>query len=267
MKLIPVLALSVLLVVPLAFAQDDNADADGAEGDAPPADDVDGMMYDENLHPLTDMPEASPDVQVVGLLNPSVSIDAVLSQKVVHGTEVTAIVGVVNNGQDPINVTSIMGSLNNNEDFGYYLHNFTQTEYSAWLEEGEEVSIGYTFKTAGNLDPVKYTVALTAFYENEEELFSHTFFNETMEFLEAPTDFNIDLTVLLLVVVIIGSGYFVVEKFGATPGSAAVSRIMKSKPTTGSSDSLTAVPKKLADDGRRRRVGKGKKKSSSRQKQ
>ena len=52
--------------------------------------------------------------------------------------------------------------------------------------EDEEQTFRYRFMPMNSLDldPVKYNLALTVFYENEEELFSTTFFNETVSFSE-----------------------------------------------------------------------------------
>ena len=95
-------------------------------------------------------------------------------------------VGLVNEGQEPINVTNIAGSLNSPYDFNYYMQNFTQVPYNAIIHEDEELTLRYQFKPMSTLDlNVEYTIALTAFYENDEELFSETFFNGTVTFYES----------------------------------------------------------------------------------
>merc|ERR1712166_1306696 len=101
-----------------------------------------------------------------------------------------AIVGLVNEGQEPINVTKVMGSLNSPFDFNYYIQNFTEQNLNTVIHEDEEYTFRYRFRPIDTLDPVEYHIALTVFYENDEELVSHTFFNDTVTFYEPTSMFD-----------------------------------------------------------------------------
>merc|ERR1711957_845394 len=58
------------------------------------------------------------------------------------------------------------------------------------IHEDEEYTFRYRFRPIDTLDPVEYHIALTVFYENDEELFSHTFFNDTVTFYEPTSMFD-----------------------------------------------------------------------------
>jgi len=135
---------------------------------------------DDDTHILTDMPEASPDVMCFGVL------PKYLDDRLPIGETIDALVGIVNEGQEPINVTAITGSLNSPYDFNYYLQNFTESKLNVIILEDEEMNFRYQFKPIETIDlDVEYKIALTAFYENDEELFSFTFYNGTVVFYEA----------------------------------------------------------------------------------
>ena len=181
--LLALLGLVIFASVTPSFADEDEAAEDeAAEEVAEEAEEEEDELPedDEDVHPLTDMPLASPDVLTAGVFpneNPG-------KLRFGIGKQVDALVGIVNNGQEAINVTAIMGSLNSPFDFNYYIQNFTDFTYNTIVQEEEEASFHYRFQTASNLDPVDYQVALTIFYENDDELFSHTFFNGSVSFYE-----------------------------------------------------------------------------------
>lgn len=132
---------------------------------------------------LTDMPEASDDVIVNGYFPKNADLKFPL------GEVVDVLFGVVNEGQDRINVTAVAGSLNSPYDFNYYMQNFTEVNYNTIIFEDGELSFRYQFKPIETIDlNVEYKVALTAFYESDEELFSSTFFNGTITFVEKTSE-------------------------------------------------------------------------------
>jgi len=165
-------------MTPVAYADDEEAGEEAEEEEEEEEDYIEEGDVDE--HPLTDMPLPSPEVLAAGLF-PN---EDPASPRFAIGEPVDAVVGLVNNGQEAINVTMIMGSLNSPFDFNYFIQNFSGYNYNTIVQEGEEFSFHYRFQTAINLDPVDYQVALTVFYENEDELFSHTFFNASVNFYE-----------------------------------------------------------------------------------
>jgi len=139
---------------------------------------------DENVHYLTDMPEPSPDVICNGVFP---KFDGA---RLPMGEVADVIVGLVNRGQEPMNVTSIAGSINSPFDFGYYIQNFTGQQYNQLVHEDDEITLRYKFMPIDTLDPVDYHISLTVFYENDEELFSTTFFNATVTFYEPESAFG-----------------------------------------------------------------------------
>jgi len=162
-----------LAFIGFAFAEEEKAGGTKAAAEA-----------DANVHPLTDMPEASPDVVCNGVF------PKIKGGKVPLGQSVDAIVGIVNEGQEAINVTYVMGSINSPFDSHYYVQNFTKRNFNKVIHEDEEYTFRYRFTPMDSLDPVEYHMSLTAFYENEEELFSHTFFNSTVTFYEPGSAFD-----------------------------------------------------------------------------
>lgn len=140
---------------------------------------------DADTHPLTDMPEASPDV-VIGGVFPKLT-----DNKMPLGEPIDALIGFVNEGQETMNVTYVMGSINSPFDSNYYIQNFTKRDYNKMVHEDEEFTFRYRFQPMDTLDPVEYKLALTIFYENEEELFSTTFFNGTATFYQPSSAFEL----------------------------------------------------------------------------
>lgn len=229
----------VFATVPIAFAEDAEEAAEEAmedEGD-----------YDD-LHPLTDMPESSPDVICSGVFpnNPG--------NRLPLSDVVDAMVGLVNEGQEPINVTRVMGSLNSPFDFNYYIQNFTEQQFNTIIHEDEEYTFRYRFRPIDTLDPVEYHIALTVFYENDEELFSHTFFNDTVTFYEPKSMFDSGNILKLLLGCAIGAailygGSMAMGSGMAGGGSKNSSEWVSSK--NGGGSSRTQVK-------RRKTPGKGK---------
>ena len=84
---------------------------------------------------LTDMPESSPDVIVNGIFPKNADLEFPV------GDVVDVLFGVVNEGQEPINVTAVAGSLNSPYDFNYYMQNFSEVNYNAIILEDEEISL------------------------------------------------------------------------------------------------------------------------------
>jgi len=198
LKLVLVCALALVLVtVPFTVAEEEAA-AEEVEEDEGDYDDV---------HALTDMPESSPDVICSGLF------PKLIGNRMALGEVMDAIVGLVNEGQEPINVTKVMGSLNSPFDFNYYIQNFTEQNLNTVIHEDEEYTFRYRFRPIDTLDPVEYHIALTVFYENDEELFSHTFFNDTVTFYEPTSMFDSgNIMKLLLGAAVACSVFFIGSK-------------------------------------------------------
>jgi len=106
---------------------------------------------------------------------------------------VLVLVGFRNEGNTPVNVTSIAGSLNNAAEYHYHMHNYTHTHYGQMVQPQEEYTFSYTFHLHDLLDPVMYRSPLTVFYETEEYSFRTTFFNGTIEVKEPPSRVDVPM--------------------------------------------------------------------------
>lgn len=241
---------------------DDEEDA-GGEEDAEEDDEEDYLDDDDvDEHPLTDMPLPSPEVLTAGVF----PMEDMENPKFAIGEHIEALVGIVNNGQEAINVTMIMGSLNSPFDFNYFIQNFSGFNYNLIVQEQEEYSFHYRFQTAINLDPVDYQVALTVFYENDDELFSHTFFNESVAFYEKgalidwESTFKVvgGLAMTVLVVLMFSS-----IAAGSKPAQTASSSGSNGKPIYNNEWVSEAAAEGQASSGRKyANKGKGKRRSS-----
>lgn len=113
-----------------------------------------------------------------------------------------------NEGRKPLNVTGIMGSLNNNLNFGFYIQNYSYMPIGIVVKPGEEVSFEYQIKIDANLEPDEYRFAATVFY-GTERAFSSTYFNETIELYYQDNDYDLKMIgglVWGVVISIVGAG-------------------------------------------------------------
>lgn len=181
------LALVALTAVPSVVADVDDEDSDlvndvVGENEMEDEDEEEDLL--SNQHPLTDMPEPSEHVETTFKFPNHETMAFPIGKKV------DALVGLVNTGDKELNVTFAMGSLNSPFDFNYYMQNFSAVSYNTTVLPGEEYTFKYTFEPHSNLDPVDFNVALTVFYEDEDELFATTFFNQSVSFHEPPMELD-----------------------------------------------------------------------------
>jgi translocon-associated protein subunit alpha len=161
-----------LLACTTTFAQDDSADEEVDES-------YQAAPQRQMVHPLTDMPEASPDIDSV------VVIPKWNAGEMPIGEAVSAVVGLVNNGEEAVQVAFIMGSINSPFDFNFHVQNFSLLPINVTLDAGEERTFEYKFMPHPSLDPIELRVALTIFYEElGQHSFSTTFYNESVTFIE-----------------------------------------------------------------------------------
>jgi hypothetical protein len=156
-----------------------------------------------SAHPLTDMPESSPDV-ITAFAFPQVSI----SDGLPVGEETKVVVGIINNGEHSVNVTRAMGSINSPFQFSFHVQNFTMRGYQPQVEvpPGEERTIEYAFTPRDDIEAVDFTVCLTVFYEDDEETFSTQFFNTTVKFYEPSKGMDAESVFsMFLVVAVVGA--------------------------------------------------------------
>ena len=123
-------------------------------------------------HPLTDMPEASEDVETSHYfpLHPD--------NKFPTGETLSVLCHFRNEGAGIFNVSAIMGSLNSPHDFRHHFQNYSYKPIGQVVKSGEEITLQYGVQIHPDLEPVEYQLAITVFYESESESFSTTFFNQ-----------------------------------------------------------------------------------------
>ncbi|BDA50247.1 probable translocon-associated protein subunit alpha [Coccomyxa sp. Obi] len=164
-------------------------------------------------HPLSDLPAPLEGVQTVFWLPeyPEKQFPA--------GALVEAVVGLHNNANERLNITAIMGSLNNAQAFHQYFQNFTYQPQQAFVGPGEEAAVSYYFMPDESFPAREFQVALTVFYNTPSGTYSSTFFNQTIDIVEVPSFIDIQGLFLLLPLLglIAGAAYLVksaLEKYG-----------------------------------------------------
>ncbi|KAG2454227.1 hypothetical protein HYH02_001261 [Chlamydomonas schloesseri] len=155
-------------------------------------------------HPLTNLPPA-------GEISTGHFFPDFPTKQFIAGQPVKVVVGIRNEAAEKYNISAIMGSLNNAQDFRAYYWNFTQQVYFQVVEPSKELSVEYTFLPPKDLPANDYQVALTVFYEAADGFKSTTFFNQTITVNEKPQ--LIDWKLIFLYVIFIGlvaaGGYYV----------------------------------------------------------
>ena len=94
-------------------------------------------------------------------------------KKLPIGPPITVLCHLRNGGKLPINVTHIMGSLNGHRRFYDYIQNFTLLPMKSVLKQDEEMTLSYTFSLSKGLEPEKYEMAHTVFYDREVRVRLH----------------------------------------------------------------------------------------------
>ncbi len=90
-------------------------------------------------HPLTDMPPGSSDVET------SFYYPGHEDVKIPIGESVTVLCHFINDGLEPLNVTAIMGSLNNVFQFDHFIQNYSYKPY--FVKVNPEEGIVYILPT------------------------------------------------------------------------------------------------------------------------
>lgn len=208
------LAVSTNFFATPAYAQEDGEDDD--EDSAPPTeeDDADYEQPSAPVHPLTNMEGSSPDVITTYVLpghTTGSSFDIAVNK------QVSIVVGFVNNREadsegNAMKVKAIGGSLNRGADFSKYIQNFTMVAFQPQevVDPGAEMTFEFNFKVDGATDLQQSQLALTIFYEDDNEDFTTTFFNETVTLFEENGGFDQQLigTYVILIVALVGGGMY-----------------------------------------------------------
>ena len=102
------------------------------------------------------------------------------------GKEAEVVMGFLNTGDSPFSVQFIRGYLLMNQDQPYIVQNFTGALQNVTVGPEETATFSYKFTPEKMLDSREYTVMVDVFYLNvENDTFSTTFFNQTIQFVEA----------------------------------------------------------------------------------
>jgi len=212
--LLGLLAVTSTFFATPAYAQDDvDEDEDGA--DAESADDEDDAAYEQPEvapHPLTNMEGPSPDVITTYVLpgHTGGAFDIAVNK------DNSIIVGFVNKCEadsegNAMKVRAIGGSLNSAYNFGTYIQNFTIIEFKPQevVDPGAEMTFEFNFKVERSTDLQQSQLALTIFYEDENEDFTTTFFNETVMLFEESGSFTQEVigTYVILLGICAACGY------------------------------------------------------------
>ena len=97
------------------------------------------QMPEGMSHPLTNMPLASEDVEVTSILPDHPD------SKLPLGEILTVLCQVANNGEAPLNISVIMGSLNSPVDFNFHIQNFSIKPFGAVVQPGTFINIYILF--------------------------------------------------------------------------------------------------------------------------
>lgn len=165
-----------------------------------------GVSVQAQQHPLTAMPAAAPGVEVLYWFPDHGRLEFPVGEKI------DVVLSFHNGGDETLNVSGIMGSINSPAAFNIYVNNLTAQVYDVVVPPREEASLEYSFTPNKAIVPREFFVALTAFYTNPAgQTFSTTFFNKTSNIVEAPTWVDFELLGLYggFVVALAGIGYLI----------------------------------------------------------
>jgi translocon-associated protein subunit alpha len=166
---------------------------------------------------LTDIPEANDDIDAVATFPKETDVSAGFPSK--HPMKI--LLGFRNNGDVPVKVTHIAGSLNVPQMFSFYVTNFTVQSPFTTVEPGKEASFEYPFVLDPQLAGHEFVLAVTAFYKDETETFASTFYNATISVLDPVGVFDTQTFVvkLVLLALALGVAYLGVAAAGALPAA------------------------------------------------
>jgi len=164
-------------------------------------------LFHTNEHILTNMPAEHREV-LVSFYYPDLQHKR--GRKLPVGVPVTVLCHFANEGDTPLNITGIMGSLNKYNNFYHYVHNTSFEAISHILRPAEEITLTHTFLLPGWLDTTpRYKMSNTVFYHEyvapgfdqyrgAEYSYSHTFQNSTVELFSTSPELDAETAGMLL---------------------------------------------------------------------
>jgi len=139
----------------------------------------------------------------------------------IPGHQIRVVAALKNNGQHPVNVTALRASLMYPLDFRYYIQNYTKQQVYGSVNPGQQVSFLYIFYPDSMLEPREFGLTAQVWYNSELDNFTSVFYNNTIQFIEDSTPFDVQ-TLFTYVGVLGGLGLFafiVLRSVGAFGGS------------------------------------------------
>jgi len=159
-------------------------------------------------------------------------------KRLVLGQPISILLGFTNKGKGSFNITGIGAHLHSPVDLTYFIQNYTARRVvGAPVGPGQQASVEYYFFPDSQLEPLKFWFSAWVLYNNSrDEMFVNTFFNSTIELVEADVGFDI-YSYLSYIVFLAGAGllaYTLISK-------RATSHRSKRHHSTNSTDSNSTV--------------------------
>lgn len=198
---------SLLVAAPVVRAQEEEVEEPEVVAEEPE------VVMRQPTHPLTNMAESAPGVSTSYIFTK-------YTEDLPIGEPVTAVCAFTNDGAEALNITAIMGSLNAAAQFSFHIQNFTHRMIDTVVEPGQEIALAYSFTVDPEVEPYQYSLALTVFYEDEDNVFTTTYFNETRNFVEPPTSLDLKGMLVYVIAAAVVGGIAMLVLRGSTAGGA-----------------------------------------------
>lgn len=207
-RMMRALALALLLVFAAVFARAQQAApkagepvvteaAEEAAAPAPPAEEAGGVgdIPEEILKMDAPEPEAAVPAAEVRKPKEDVLLAYALpkfsDKQVPSGEIVELVIGFVNNGSIPLNVTMIRGALHPSVDFSHIYQNFTRLPRSLLVQAGERVTLDYIVKPHEMFEPREYGLTVLVDYTDVNNVnYTSAAFNGTFFVVDATSGFD-----------------------------------------------------------------------------
>jgi len=135
-------------------------------------------------HPLTNMPPPSDDMVAAYYFPKHPDLQLPIGQKV------GMLCHLENQGENDFNISAIMGSLNDNYNFNFFIQNFTMKPVGEAMSAGVEYTLAYDIQLHPQLPPNAYRLATSVFYQDGQRWYSSACVNETVTLFHADPAFS-----------------------------------------------------------------------------
>ena len=130
-----------------AMDADDEAEEEEDDDDALGEEEEEGEYEDDDIaHPLSILPPSSSAVHTVAMVvSHTLTYELESGAEIQLGDPVEVICGFRNTGAEALNITHMLGSLNNPENFFEYVDNFTEIAVNRESDPKSELSLDYRY--------------------------------------------------------------------------------------------------------------------------